>query len=110
MLLTYKPDYNSTESSTSNNYYYTNVINKRLCIKVLHNFCSLGVLLYRFTICLVFRCFISVNHGHKLYQNVYEFIKFYNISQRYFLFQTRKRTHLWPGAGCIHRQRPSNIV
>ena len=24
--------------------------------------------------------------------------------------KTRKRTHLWPDAGCIHRQRPTNIV
>ena len=24
--------------------------------------------------------------------------------------RTRKRTHLWPDAGCIHRQRPTNIV
>ena len=23
---------------------------------------------------------------------------------------TRNRTHLWPDAGCIHRQRPTNIV
>ena len=23
---------------------------------------------------------------------------------------TRLRTHLWPDAGCIHRQRPTNIV
>ena len=25
-------------------------------------------------------------------------------------YLTRKRTHLWPDAGCIHRQRPTNIV
>ena len=25
-------------------------------------------------------------------------------------FRTRNRTHLWPDAGCIHRQRPTNIV
>ena len=24
--------------------------------------------------------------------------------------KTRLRTHLWPDAGCIHRQRPTNIV
>ena len=25
------------------------------------------------------------------------------------LIKTRLRTHLWPDAGCIHRQRPTNI-
>ena len=30
--------------------------------------------------------------------------------EQYDINITRPRTHLWPDAGCIHRQRPTNIV
>ena len=37
----------------------------------------------------------------------------YDLRQRFFRSGTKKtrpRTHLWPDAGCIHRQRPTTTV
>ena len=48
------------------------------------------------------------NHGKgvwKFNNSLLENTKYLNLINK-----TRLRTHLWPDAGCIHRQRPTNIV